>query len=186
MAHIHNVFDTDAHYKIDGITRTIINVDETKRMLVQGDHNSERFTFEIPRYIDGHDFLSCNSVQVHFLNQDPYGKSKSTGIFDVDDLHAKESDSDKTVLLSWLISGLATKYVGSLDFTIRFSCISEEGIIEYAWNTTTFKGIEIKPGIFNSQTIVENNYDMMGELLRRVQVLESQLVKYPAAEEVSV
>ena len=56
MSHNHNVIDTDAHYKIDGITRTIVNIDETKRELVQNDHNSERFTFEIPRYVDGHDF----------------------------------------------------------------------------------------------------------------------------------
>ena len=49
MAHVHTVSDMDIHYKIDGVTRRIVNIDETKRMLVQNDHNSERLTFEIPR-----------------------------------------------------------------------------------------------------------------------------------------
>lgn len=55
MAHKHPIYDTDPHFKIDGDTRVIINASDVKVALMQGDHNSERFTFEIPRYVDGHD-----------------------------------------------------------------------------------------------------------------------------------
>lgn len=170
MSHNHAVIDADAHYKIDGITRTIVNIDETKRELVQGDHNSERFTFEIPRYVDGHDFSQCNVVQVHYKNADTYEKNKSSGVYDVNDLHIKDSDSN-TVVLSWLISGNATKYVGSLDFIIRFACVSD-GQVVYAWNTTLFKGISILEGLYNSDEIVEQNSDVIAELLARIAALE--------------
>lgn len=162
MSHIHKVIDTDTHYKIDGITRTVTNIDETKRMLVQNDHNSERFTFEIPRFVDGHDFLECNVVQVHYINVDAAAENKSEGIYTVDDLHVKgESEEDKNiVVLSWLIDGNATKYVGTLNFAIRFSCVTGE-VVDYAWHTTPFEGILIKDGINNSEIVIKPYEDIL-------------------------
>lgn len=162
MAHIHEVIDTDIHYKIDNVTRTITNIDEIKRELVQYDHNSERLTFEIPRYVDGHDFSECNLVQVHYENIDTFGKMKSSDIYYVNDLHVKEDD-DQVVVLSWLIKDTATKYVGTLNFVIRFACFNE-GVIEYAWNTKKFEGILILPGIYNNEIIEEEHYDIIDDL----------------------
>lgn len=170
MSHIHTVVDADAHYKIDGITRTVVNVDETKRELVQGDHNSERLTFEIPRYVDGHDFSECNAVQVHYENTDTYEMNTSSDVYNVDDLHIK-SDDENIVVLSWLISGNATKYVGSLNFVIRFACITD-GQVDYAWNTTVFKGISILEGIYNSDQTVAKNSDVIADLTARVKAIE--------------
>lgn len=164
MAHIHSVKDTDVHYKIDGITRTIVNVNETKRMLVQNDHNSERLTFEVPRYVDGHDLTTCNVVQIHYLNYDTYEENASSGVYEVDDLGIKgvTGDDASVVILTWLVSGNATKYIGTLNFIIRFSCVTD-GVIEYAWNTTIFKGIQILEGIYNSNQVIEENYDILNQ-----------------------
>lgn len=164
MAHIHSVKDTDVHYKIDGITRTIVNVNETKRMLVQNDHNSERLTFEVPRYVDGHDLTTCNVVQVHYMNSDTYEEKFSSGVYEVNDLGIKGASGDDAniVVLSWLVSGNATKYIGTLNFIIRFSCVTD-GNIDYAWNTTIFKGITILEGIYNSDKVVEENYDILAQ-----------------------
>ena len=103
MAHTHNIVDTDVHYKIDGVTRTITNVNEVKRELVQGDHNSERFTFEVPRHVDSHDFSECNTVEVHYTNYDKFGKAQSEDVYRVEDLNVSEND-DSIVTFSWLIS----------------------------------------------------------------------------------
>lgn len=176
MSHNHEIIDTDVHYKIDGLTRTIVNIDETKRMLVQNDHNSERFTFEIPREVDGHDFSECNLIQIHYENKGTRESNVSADIYTVNDLHIK-SDDDKTVVLSWLISGTATKYVGTLDFTIRFCCVEEDGTITYAWNTTTFKGITILPGIFNSNAIAEKYPDILAELMIGIKNVEKGTIK---------
>ena len=170
MAHIHDVIDTDIHYKIDGITRTITNLNETKRELVQSDHNSERFTFEIPRYVDGHDFSKCNAVQIHYANADKFDKVKNTGVYNVEDLHIKEDD-DETIVLSWLISGHATETVGTLNFSIRFACVSG-GKVEYAWSTTIFKGILILESLYNSDEVIVEYPDTLADLLARVNELE--------------
>jgi hypothetical protein len=170
MAHIHDVVDTDVHYKIDGITRTITNINETKRELVQHDHNSERLTFEIPRYVDGHDFSECNAVQIHYANLNKLGKVNSSGVYNVTDLHISPEDNT-IVVFSWLISDNATIAVGTLNFSIRFACITD-GKVDYAWNTSVFKGISILETLYNSEEIVEEYPDALADLLARVNNLE--------------
>lgn len=162
MAHIHNVVDTDNHYKIDGITRTITNLSETKRTLVQYDHNSERFTFEMPRYVDGHDISECNLVQIHYSNLDTLGKVRRSDIFTVDDLRVNPDDPN-SVLLSWLISVNATQFAGTLNFSIRFACI-HDGDVDYVWNTAAFNGISILESLYNSEYIVDTNLDAITTL----------------------
>lgn len=48
MGHTHNVYDTDTHFSINPVTRMIKNESSKKVTLIQHDHNSERFTFELP------------------------------------------------------------------------------------------------------------------------------------------
>lgn len=60
-------------FLIDPVTRAITTSSE-KLHVMQFDHNSERLTFEMPRYIEGHDMSVCNQVEAHFLNID--GKTK--------------------------------------------------------------------------------------------------------------
>ena len=173
MMHIHNVVDTDKHYIIDGVTRTITNINETKRELVQHDHNSERLTFEIPRFVDSHDFTECNVVQVHYVNVDKYEKVKSSGIYTVDDLGIK-ADDEETVMLSWLISGNATETVGTLNFSIRFMCVTD-GKVDYAWNTTEFKGITILPSINNTDETAEQHFDVIAAMTLKMENLDSDI-----------
>ena len=52
MAHVHPIIDADAHFIINAATRVISNSDDKKLMIVKGDHNSEKVTFELPRYIE--------------------------------------------------------------------------------------------------------------------------------------
>lgn len=160
MAHIHKVQDTDIHFKIDGTTRTVKNVQETKIMLVQRDHNSERFTFEIPRMVDNHDMSTCNVVQIHYINIDSINKNnQSLGVYEVDDL-AVSPDNEDVVTCSWLISENATRYVGKLSFAIRFVC-STDGTVDYAWNTATYSGVNVTSGIYNGEEIAAEYADIL-------------------------
>lgn len=149
MAHIHSVYDNDIHFEIDGITRTVKNISDTKAMVVQNDHNSERFTFELPRIIEGHDMTTCNRVQVHFINTDSRDKTLfNTGIYVVDDLQVCPDDED-IAICSWLISREATKHVGKLEFTIHFACIESGSTdVVYAWNTVKFSNVFVSESIF--------------------------------------
>lgn len=159
MAHNHIVADGDMHFTIDPATREITN-GSGKATIIQNDHNSERFTFELPKIIDGHDMTACNAVQVHYLNIDAATRTQAAGIYEVDDL-AVSPNSEDTVAFTWLLSRNATKYVGSLNFVIRFSCVAEDGAVEYAWHTAVFSGITIQSGIYNSEVIAEEYADIL-------------------------
>lgn len=157
MPHKHHIYDSDLHFIIDPITRKITS-QSGKVSLMQFDHNSERFTFEIPRVIEGHDMSISDSVEVHYINTDSKNKrEQSIDIYPVDDLQVSP-DSNDVVIFSWLISQRATTYSGSLTFTIRFACNSEEGELRYQWFTDIFSVITIAKGIYNVD-VATNNAD---------------------------
>ena len=145
MVHNHSVFDSDTHFSINNVSRQIRNDSSRKTTLIQHDHNSERFTFECPRYIEGHDMSLCNKVEVHFLNIDAQTKKQHSGLYTVDDLRISP-DNEDIVLCSWLVSQNATQYAGSLAFLIRYCC-TDNGLITYAWNTAVYTGVSVSSGI---------------------------------------
>lgn len=156
MAHIHNVLDTDLRFKIDPITRAIRNESARKTTLMKEDHNSERFTFELPRFIEGHDMTLCNSVEVHYLNTSSADKKDfKKGCYTVDDLKPDANDPEK-VVFSWLVSINATQLTGSLSFRVRFKCLEGE-LVTYAWNTAIHTGISVSDGI-NADESFEVDY----------------------------
>ena len=171
--HLHPVTDTDVRFKVNAITRRI-QTESGKVALIQGDHKSERFTFEIPRMVDGHDLSLCNAVQVHYINTDSGNKSNvSKDIYIVDDLRISPDDDD-VVICSWLIHGNATRYSGSLSFLLKFKCISSDTVetVEYVWNTAIFSGVSVSPGIDNIGMIEESYSDVLAALVAKtVQVI---------------
>ena len=159
MPHSHQIYDSDKHFVIDPITRNITN-NSSKLTITQYDHNSERFTFEIPRIIEGHDMSLSDLVRVHFINIGSIKTNTNSGVYEVDDMSVSLDDPD-TITFSWLISGAATKYNGSLNFAIRFYCLSDESEIEYSWGTNIYSGIKVSNGLDNSETIVEDYVDVL-------------------------
>ena len=153
MAHKHSVYDTSLHFIIDGNTRLVKNSTEAKVTLVQYDHNSERITFELPRYIDGHDMSLCTNAQVHYINIERKTNRESVGVYECDDLQIAPDD-ENVVICSWLISKNATRFVGSLFFVIRFVC-SEDREITYSWNTARHTGLSVTDGIYNGEDVDE-------------------------------
>lgn len=162
MALRHGVYDSDTHFSINPTTRVLKNEGSTKNTLIQYDHNSERVTFEIPRTIEGHDMSLCNRVEVHYNNIDAQTKVQSHGVYTVDDMQISPED-ENVVILSWLISHNATRYVGSLNFLIRLSCVEDDGTISYAWNTAVYSGISVSTGIYNSKVVLEEYADVLEE-----------------------
>lgn len=157
MVHPHSIYDTDLHFVIDPITRQISS-ESGKVVLMQNDHNSERFTFELPRFIEGHDMSLSNEVQIHYINVDGSNKAtKNTDIYTADDLQISP-DGEETVIFSWLLSRNATTFAGSLSFVVRFVCYADTDI-EYQWFTDVFDKIKINKGIYNTDVIADE-YDI--------------------------
>lgn len=155
MSHNHILYDSDPHFKIDADTRKITNESTRKTSLIQHDHNSERFTFEIKRYVEGHDLLSCNIVEIHYINVESNTKLTHVGVYSVDDLQTKEGDED-TLVCSWKVGRNATRLVGQLQFILRFSCVDDTGNVVYVWNTGVYNGITISSGIYNIDSDSDN------------------------------
>lgn len=167
MAHIHSVYDTDKHFVIDPVARTVTNV-SGKVVVVQGDHNSERLTFEIPRTVEGHDMSTCNKVEVHYNNVDAANPSiPHPNAYEVDDLQLSPDD-ENVVILSWLISADATRYVGQLHFSIKFMCDDGDGKPDYVWKTATHKSVSVVAAQDSGETIATECEDMLKTIEDRV------------------
>lgn len=153
MGHKHSVYDSDAHFSINPITKVIKNESSKKTTLVQGDHNSERFSFDIPRFIEGHDMMQCNLVEVHYDNKETGTNNISSDFYEVKDMQISPDDEDM-VVFSWLIIDTATKYAGSLEFSIKFKCMTGD-VCDYKWNTGINTDISVSAGKDNSGVVVE-------------------------------
>ena len=160
MAHKKKIIDTDKHFEIDPITRVIRNMSPSKVSVMQYDHNSERFTFTLPKSIEGHDMMECNRIEVHYINTDSTTKESKKGVYEVSDL-AVSPENENSLTCSWLLSQNATQKVGKLSFLLRFACVDAEGVIEYVWNTGIFTGISVSSGMYNSEIIIEQYADIL-------------------------
>ena len=165
MAHTHDVYDTGKRFEINGISRFIRETSQTKLVLVQGDHKSEVVTFEMPRYIDGHDMLLCNKIRVHYINIEAKSNNISADIYEVTDLKLCEDcgeDEEETLLFTWTIEAPATKYFGSLSFLVKFECTEGDNIL-YQWNTARYVNINVLNGIDNSEAFVDKYSNVLEE-----------------------
>ena len=173
LSHIHTVSDSDNKFVVDAISRVIKNASSSKTTVMQFDHNSEVFTFEVPRYIEGHDMSECNRVEVHYLNIDTATKEENEGIYLVNDLKVNTDDETK-LTCSWVISQNATQLVGNLNFLLRFICLTDD-VIDYVWNTAIFSGIYISKGIYNSDIVAEQYIDTIRAWENRLAVVENSI-----------
>lgn len=180
MAHLHEMRDSDNHFTVDPITRTIKN-NSTKATLVQYDHNSEIFTFEVPRYVDGHDMSLCNRVEIHYVNTDSTNRLEQLGVYEVEDFAVSEDD-ENMIVWSWTISGNATKFVGTLSFAFRFACLTDEEI-DYAWSTTPFSGITVSKGLYNGEEVIEEYIDILEQWSHMVGVSIEDVKQTSASSE---
>ena len=163
MAHTHDVYDTGKRFEINGISRFIMETSQTKLVLVQGDHKSEVVTFEMPRYIDGHDMLLCNKIRVHYINIETKTNNTSADIYEVTDLKlCEDCGEEETLLFTWTIEAPATKYFGSLSFLVKFECTEGDNIL-YQWNTARYVNVNVLNGIDNSEAFVDKYSNVLEE-----------------------
>ena len=167
MSHSHVIIDRDNHFVIDPVTRKIQPETHEKNKLVQYDHNSEKYTFEIPRQIEGHDMSLCNIVQIHFLNVSSDKRKREADVYEVSDMSISDSAPEK-VLFTWLVSNNATKYEGSLSFAIRIACTTGDKI-EYDWHTEIYSNILIGTSMNNAPQLVVDYSDVLEKWKQELQ-----------------
>lgn len=159
MAHLHSVVDTDKHFRIIPQTRKIVNA-SGKKKLMRLDHKSEQFSFELPRFIDGHDMSLCNVLEVHYNNISEDGTEQKPNMDELTDIHISP-DNEDVVIFSWLITENCTQLAGILSFFFRFSCVNDDGTVEYNWHTDSYDEITVGDVQYNSPVVIEFYADII-------------------------
>lgn len=176
------VSDKDYHFLINPIDRSITPYPDStanalgatnKVKVVQYDHNSEIFTMEIPRFVEGHDMWQCNRIEVHFLNMGDGGTSEGIHLIDIDTGVKLISGDPDRLQFAWPLSMAATKYAGTLSFAIRFACTSPaessnegedvEAELLYAWSSLPYSKIQVGKSINNAEVILEKYQDILAQ-----------------------
>lgn len=170
MAHEHIVIDTDTHFTIDENTR-LISIASGQTKVMQGDHRSERITFELPRLIDSHDMTLCNEVQIHYINIGSAGDQVTEDVYDVVDLKVSP-ENEKLVVFSWLIDGNATRFAGLLNFAIKFKCIAADGTVDYVWGTEIYREFAVGESLDNGNAVAEAYSDILAAWEARIAEIE--------------
>lgn len=173
--HSHTVVDSDSYFVINPATRAIKNITGRPVILIEGDHNSEIFTFEIPRYIEGHDMKLCTAVKVHYNNigesiNEETGETivkENSGVADLTDLRVNPEKTD-TVICSWTIKRKATRLDGMMDFLIQYLCAEPDGTVTYEWHTDFFTDVTVKPGRNNGDSEIEEYTDLLEQWRARL------------------
>lgn len=163
MSHNHDIVDAGKHFVIDPALRTI-TTEATNLILVQGDHNSERYTFEIPQYVEGHDMSLCNRIEVHFDNISKSSNDVGEGLYIANDAAA----NGDVVNFSWLISGNATRLAGTISFWLNFVCVDDDGEVIYAWGTDVFKRVTVIESNRNTEAVVHTFPDLLEQWKKEV------------------
>lgn len=150
MAHNHPIRDDEKRFIIDAVTKTVLIPENASPVLIQHDHNSEHITFECDRFVEGHDLMLCDKVEIHYNNLGG-GNRKIKGVYPVADLRVSDSDNSK-IVFTWVVSMNATTYNGQIFFVVSFTC-TDEGDILYRWNTNIYKGLPVAEGIDNGEAV---------------------------------
>ena len=151
--HAHPVVDKDTRFVIDPDTRLIINTATDELYLMQFDHNSETYTFQLPRYVEGHDMMLCNRVYVHFNNIDEIDGAENADVAAVYDLRV-DPDNAGMVICSWTIQRQSTQLAGILSFLVQYQCVNDDGVTVYEWHTDIFNSVSVKSGRNNARAAV--------------------------------
>lgn len=158
MTHNHPIRDEERHFVINAVARTVSIPEKDRPVLIQHDHNSEHITFECDRFVEGHDLMLCDKVEIHYKNIQDSRRSVK-GVYPVEDLKVSDSDNDK-IKFTWIVSLNATTYNGPLWFAVTFSC-TDNGDILYRWNTNICKDLFVFEGIDNGEAVEQNYADVL-------------------------
>lgn len=165
MPHTHDIIDTDCHFLINPVTRTI-GTKSDKLCVVQFDHGSERFTFQMPRYVEEHDMSMCDRIEIHYTNIIRTKKQQNDDVYIV---RPEDCTFDRdTLFFSWLVTGNATQLVGTLRFSVTFLCHDDAGYVIYEWGTTQYEGVQVLAKNRSTDIVIERYPDLYNQLKEEI------------------
>lgn len=162
------IVDENEVLVIDKATKAVISNKNIE--LAQRSHNSERLTFECPRFIEGNDMLNCNVITIHYRNE---------GVPDIYVVKDVKEKDENTITFTWLIELGVTRRVGKTTFSVIFEWFKNgSSEPDYTWPTKECNIISIVKTVYNSETISDEHPDIIGELQTDMKQLQSNTTEF--------
>lgn len=160
----------EPHIVIDA-NRFITVPDELKRLGVQYDHNIETVTFDMPRYWDDTD-LSTLAIYINYILSNRVAGSYIVGEKTVD------PENPDLIHFTWTISNHVTQAKGNLAFLVCAKSTDDQGIDVLHWNSELCDNCYISEGMETTETIIEQNSDIITQLLIRMSESEVRVSNF--------
>ena len=94
-----------------------------------------------------------NTVRVHYINIGSSSKYEPvSGVYEITDLQI-DPENENLVTCSWTLTNNTTQLEGTLNFIIRFSCLTGD-TIDYSWSTAIYSGITVAKTIDSSDYVM--------------------------------
>lgn len=151
------IIDDDTIIRIDTKTKNFETDVLKNTTLIKGEHQSERLTFCMNRFVENKDLLECDKIEIHYINVGSSNNS-SQGIYTVTD--ATQTSTDE-IQFSWLISRNVTLYSGIVRFVIKFTNVDDDNKITYLWSTNINKDLSVSDGLDCDDVVDEEYIDIL-------------------------
>lgn len=152
MANVSELFsDTiDKTLVIDSDLRTIKIPSSMTNIGVESDDKVTRLQFRMPRYYNDID-LSEFTVRVNYMNA-----NNEPDVYAATDIVVNE----ESITFSWLVGRFAVKYKGDVVFIVCLKKLTNDGVVDKEFNTTTTK-LPVLVGLETEQAVVECKRDAL-------------------------
>lgn len=179
MTNNHIIRDDDNRFIIDGSTRAITNLTGNTPSVMQFDHNSEVLTFQMPRFMEGHDMSLCDEIKVLYKNtEEGTGASTRPVIADVDTINDIEIDENENcIVFSWAIPEFATLYPGKIVFQFKFVCYGYPKSVEpnFKLYSDQYSFIEVRPSLDVSDNLDARFPNLLDEIESRLRAFKNEI-----------
>lgn len=122
----------------------------------EGDVNSQKITFKLPRTHEGHDLADCSLKVIRW---------KNTNIKAEDSSNLKVINIDTTsIIVEWIVPPAAFVAAGNIEVAITFYDILN-GSLAFSWNTAAFSGFRVERTLSQVGKIPTNISPAKNEIL---------------------
>lgn len=122
----------------------------------EGDVNSQKITFKLPRIHEGHDLADCSLKVIRW---------KNTNIKAEDSSNLKVVNIDAAnIIVEWIVPPAAFVAAGNIEVAITFYDILN-GSLAFSWNTAAFSGFKVEKTLSQVGKIPTNIAPAKNEIL---------------------
>lgn len=135
------------------------------------DHGVNKVIFDCPRYADEEQTidLSTMKIYINYIRSDKEPLSSLAMNVTVD-------ETDPTIMhFVWDITRSVTFVDGVLDCLVCIKSTNSEGAEEHHWNSDIFSKLFVGKGMENTETIAEENIDLITQLLLEVDTAKAEV-----------